>query len=120
MTRVTKTGILTPAERADYGVIVIARRRDGTGRAEIISVPTGGSSAALREACKRVDALEGDWYVDTISNPNTIYSDLKGRTDERNRAVLPESHLLARIDRSDLSPLYSNRKRARDQGRSAV
>jgi hypothetical protein len=50
----------------------------------------------MRDLCARVEALGGEWRIRTISTPQTIYADIKGRDVSRNGfgANSPESELL--------------------------
>jgi hypothetical protein len=38
--------------------------------------------AALREICEQIDHWDGEWFIECISTPSTIYRDLQGRREE--------------------------------------
>lgn len=89
---------LSPNERDNYGVTITAYEL-GTGRMVTISA-LGPVTDRARELCERIDELEGDWRVLTISTPSTIYGDLQGERGEY--LATPERRLLGSIARLDL------------------
>lgn len=89
---------LTPAERMEYGVTLTVREQE-TLKVEAFCV-NGPVMSALKEACDRIDAAEGDWKIVSISTPSSIFRDLQG-AHSKNRAT-PEQERLGRIGRADL------------------
>jgi hypothetical protein len=80
---------------------------------EHVSQP--GVLAMLREVCDEIDALPGEWKVETISTPSTILGDLQG--SRRPLSLMgggheahghvpedfrPELNMLGRVGRRDL------------------
>lgn len=76
---------------------------------------------ALRDICNRLDALPGEWKIDCISSPSTIWRDLQGSREyvhnsarvtggltkarsesESLSLALPEHNLLGGIGRLDI------------------
>lgn len=74
--------------------------------------PKGKLSDALRDAVAQIDELDGEWYVRSISTPDSILADLHYRVVERSLphtageteliGRAPEAMMLARIKRDDL------------------
>jgi hypothetical protein len=102
---VTSTGhVIGGYDRHRYGVIVSATV-DGRQRTR---VGYGSPLEALREAIDKLEALGQVDEVLCISNPNTIYRDVKfsrlSVSERQNNQGLrmPEGHMLASIGRSDL------------------
>lgn len=92
--------------RAADGITVFASRDDGESRAfELRGLPVKGALLAI---CDKIDALDGQWYIDVISSPSTIWRDLQGtrmidRNDDNGPMLLvPEAKYLGAIGRLDL------------------
>lgn len=58
-----------------------------------------GIDAILTDVCKQLDLCGNTWKIKTISNPQTIYQDIKGRPRHgvHQQAHLPEPQILGRL-----------------------
>lgn len=69
------------AGERDHGVLVTARLR-GTDDQVLVSVPgkakLGDTNECLRVACERIEGWDGDWCVESICTPRSVYRDLQG------------------------------------------
>lgn len=94
--------ILNPRERVLYGVTVTICERT-TGEQKVIVVTDTSVMPALKEVVAQIDELEGVWYVQSISTPETIFTDLAhGGRGQGRGFQSPEKMFLGRIRRLDL------------------
>jgi hypothetical protein len=109
----TKRRPFATTERAETGAIVTLINQD-THEQDVwltqgYAYQTGGRNTAVRHAygfrdqlrdlCKRVENLDGDWRIRTICTPQTIYADIVGRDLDTHGfgANSPESELLGAV-----------------------
>jgi hypothetical protein len=100
--------------REGDGLTVFASDGQGHTRAIVrAGMPLG---EALREVCLQLDEWPGEWRIDCISTPTTIYRDLQGRREKgkrpnrryygdnvtSERAEFPEYRMLGNVGRVDL------------------
>lgn len=96
--------ILNGEDSARYGVIVSFSSDDGDHTT--IHMAAGSQTEALRRCCEWIDRLDGRWYIDAISTPQSIYHDLTGVSHgdagDRRGTLYRERQFLARVGRLDL------------------
>jgi hypothetical protein len=94
-----ETRTTTPSERREYGAIVTFETAGG---ARFSLHRRGLPLTALRNAIADALWFDDSARVETICTPDTIYSDLRGRPIQHDRAQSVESSMLGRIGRRDL------------------
>jgi hypothetical protein len=100
--------ILSSTTRGQAGVVVSFSSDDGDRRTRVMQ-GAQNQLEALRVLCRRADGWDGRWYVESVSTPQTVYSDVKGgsrgdvsRDGETRGAMIHERQMLGRINRLDM------------------
>ena len=91
-------GILGGPTRETYGILVSVSSED---RKRFRTFHERGRDP-LPVICAKIDALPGRWYVDAISDPDTIWQDLTRDELPRGDGFYRERIRLAHIGRLDL------------------
>lgn len=97
MTGARATQLLSSWNRDEYGLIVSCSNADRSKRLTIHR--SGKPRQSLIEISNELDAMEGDWFVEAISTPDSIYRDI---SDQVPAPHWFERQLLGRIGRLDL------------------
>ena len=90
--------VTSSSSKKTYGVIVSA---SDEGRSHRVTFHRAGQApqSLMRECCDYLDALQGRWYVDAISTPESVYRDVTGDSPFPYYA---ERQMLCKVGRLDL------------------
>lgn len=83
--------------RADFGVIVSCSSADRSRRHTMHR--HGVPAATIAEIAAEIDAFEGQWFIDAISTPDSVFRDVR---QAGGKPYYVERQILGRIGRTDL------------------
>jgi len=110
-----KTPSVTGGTSRDlYGAIVTIANEDRTIWRSFQH--SGPPSQAVAEIIAKIDRLEGRWYIESISTPDTVYRDVINRGPSHPSAFYGERQFLGRLNRLDLLRVPLNQERS-DSGK---
>lgn len=89
--------ILGGDTRDNYGLIVSCATEDYS--EGLTFHRAGPQSETLAEIVGMIDALDGRWYIEAISNPESVYRDVIGQPSS---PFQPERTALSKLGRLDL------------------